>query len=232
MLQREFYHQNSAPWGLERYEDDHPSFASLSLIWASQVAQQLRIACQCKRWGFNSWAEKTPLKKEMVTHSNILAWETSWTEEPGRLQSMALQKRWIWQPLNNNNSLIWSKPKCKPNKMSLGVILNNLQTQTRLWPGIIPLVWVAGLARRVLWFKWEVQKSKIRGKWEVLSEMFWFTLMTLSGTWALHIGIWGPAWAVEAENLLALCSSSELAPSQPVLVVLNKQVNVEEVGEG
>ena len=27
----------------------------------------------------------------MATHSNILAWEISWTEEPGRLQSMGLQ---------------------------------------------------------------------------------------------------------------------------------------------
>jgi len=32
------------------------------------------------------------LEKEMATHSNILAWEISWTEEPGRLQSMGLQR--------------------------------------------------------------------------------------------------------------------------------------------
>ena len=32
------------------------------------------------------------LEKEMATHSNFLAWEIPWTEEPGRLQSMALQK--------------------------------------------------------------------------------------------------------------------------------------------
>ena len=31
------------------------------------------------------------LKKEMVTHSSILAWEIPWTEEPGGLQSMELQ---------------------------------------------------------------------------------------------------------------------------------------------
>ena len=30
----------------------------------------------------------------MVTHSSILAWEIPWTEEPGRLQSMGLQKSW------------------------------------------------------------------------------------------------------------------------------------------
>ena len=33
-----------------------------------------------------------PLEKEMATHSGILAWRISWTEEPGRLQSMASQR--------------------------------------------------------------------------------------------------------------------------------------------
>ena len=28
----------------------------------------------------------------MATHSNILAWRIPWTEEPGRLQSMGLQR--------------------------------------------------------------------------------------------------------------------------------------------
>ena len=33
-----------------------------------------------------------PLKKEMATHSSILAWETPWTEEPGGLQFLASQR--------------------------------------------------------------------------------------------------------------------------------------------
>ena len=33
-----------------------------------------------------------PLEKEMVTHSSVLAWRIQWTEEPGRLQSMRLQR--------------------------------------------------------------------------------------------------------------------------------------------
>ena len=32
------------------------------------------------------------LEKEMATHSRILAWRTPWTQEPGRLQSMGLQR--------------------------------------------------------------------------------------------------------------------------------------------
>ena len=33
-----------------------------------------------------------PLEEEMGTHSGILAWRIPWTEEPGRLQSMGLQR--------------------------------------------------------------------------------------------------------------------------------------------
>jgi len=33
-----------------------------------------------------------PLEKEMTTHSSILAWKIPWTEEPGGLQSMWLQR--------------------------------------------------------------------------------------------------------------------------------------------
>ena len=38
--------------------------------------------------------EEGPLEKEMETHSNILVWEIPWTEEPGGLQSIGLQKSW------------------------------------------------------------------------------------------------------------------------------------------
>ena len=39
-----------------------------------------------------SLGQEDPLEKEMPTHSNILAWEIPWTEEPGGLQSMVLQR--------------------------------------------------------------------------------------------------------------------------------------------
>ena len=35
---------------------------------------------------------KDPLETDMETHSNILAWKIPWTEEPGRIQSMGLQR--------------------------------------------------------------------------------------------------------------------------------------------
>jgi len=32
------------------------------------------------------------LEKELATHYSTLAWKTPWTEEPGKLQSMRLQR--------------------------------------------------------------------------------------------------------------------------------------------
>ena len=32
------------------------------------------------------------LEKEMAIHSSTIAWKIPWTEEPGRLQSMGLQR--------------------------------------------------------------------------------------------------------------------------------------------
>ena len=39
-----------------------------------------------------SLGREDPLEKEMATHLSILAWEISWTEEPGWLQFMELQE--------------------------------------------------------------------------------------------------------------------------------------------
>ena len=39
-----------------------------------------------------SLRREDPLEKEMATHSNILAWNIPWTEEPGWLLSMGLQR--------------------------------------------------------------------------------------------------------------------------------------------
>ena len=36
--------------------------------------------------------QEDPLEEEIATHSRILAWETLWAEELGRLQSMGLQR--------------------------------------------------------------------------------------------------------------------------------------------
>ena len=39
-----------------------------------------------------SLGQEDPLEEGMETHSSILAWKIPWTEEPGGLQSMELQR--------------------------------------------------------------------------------------------------------------------------------------------
>ena len=46
-------------------------------------------ACQCRRCVSGGY---DPLEEAMATHSSILAWRISWTEEPGRLQSTGSQE--------------------------------------------------------------------------------------------------------------------------------------------
>ena len=51
--------------------------------------------CQCRRLNKEAlvptlgWED--PLEEGMATYSSILAWRTSWTEEPGGLQSMGTE---------------------------------------------------------------------------------------------------------------------------------------------
>ena len=39
-----------------------------------------------------SLGQEDPLEKEMATCFSLLAWRISWTEEPGRLQSMGSER--------------------------------------------------------------------------------------------------------------------------------------------
>ena len=51
-------------------------------------------AYQCRRRRRHGLvpAQEDPLEKQMAIHSSTLAWEILWTEEPGGLQSLGLQK--------------------------------------------------------------------------------------------------------------------------------------------
>ena len=39
-----------------------------------------------------SLGQEDPLEKEMAIHSSTIAWKIPWTEEPGKPQSMVLQR--------------------------------------------------------------------------------------------------------------------------------------------
>ena len=79
--------------------------ATFSTLLVSGTLPSLRLPCPTTAkntrpfrgkmpvWGFQgktwvpSLGQKDPLEKETATHSNILAWEIPWIEEPGELQS-------------------------------------------------------------------------------------------------------------------------------------------------
>ena len=42
--------------------------------------------------GVRSLGWEDPLTEQMTAHSSILAWEIPWTEEPGGLRSIGLQR--------------------------------------------------------------------------------------------------------------------------------------------
>ena len=59
---------------------------------ASLVAQVVkRLPAMWDTW-VQSLGQEDPLEREMATHSSTLAWKIPWTKEPGRLQSMGLQR--------------------------------------------------------------------------------------------------------------------------------------------
>ena len=61
-------------------------------VWTSLVAQTVKCLSTMRETRVQSLVWEDPLEKEMATHSSTLAWKIPWTEEPGGLQSMGLQR--------------------------------------------------------------------------------------------------------------------------------------------
>ena len=58
----------------------------------SLVAQMVKRLPTVLETRVQSLGREDLLEKEMATHSSILAWKIPWTEEPGGLQSIGLQR--------------------------------------------------------------------------------------------------------------------------------------------
>ena len=59
---------------------------------SSLVAQKVKNLPVIQENHIGSLGREDSLKKEMATHSSILAWRILWTEEPGGLQPMGSQR--------------------------------------------------------------------------------------------------------------------------------------------
>ena len=60
--------------------------------WLRWFKKKKKSTCNAGDLGsLPSWEDT--LEEDMATHSNILAWETAWTEEPGGFQPMGQRVR-------------------------------------------------------------------------------------------------------------------------------------------
>ena len=80
---------------LQRSKDQLTVMKQPSILWislASLVVQTVKNPPAVWETWVQSLGWDDPLKKGTSTHSSILAWRIPWTEEPGGLQSMGLQR--------------------------------------------------------------------------------------------------------------------------------------------
>ena len=64
----------------------------MPLLVTSLVAQMVKCLPTMRDTWIRSLGWEDPLEKEMATHSSILAWKVPWTEEPGVLLFIGLQR--------------------------------------------------------------------------------------------------------------------------------------------
>jgi len=62
----------------------------------------------------------------MATHSSILAWRTPWTEEPGRVESIKLQR--VGPDLQTKHACKYSLIKKTKNKNQMQVLLGEFSS--------------------------------------------------------------------------------------------------------
>ena len=63
-----------------------------SVLGASLIVQVIKNLPAMWKTLVRSLGQEDPLEKGMATHSSILAWRITWTEEPSGLQPVRLQR--------------------------------------------------------------------------------------------------------------------------------------------
>ena len=92
------------------------------------VVRNLTVMQEMQKW-VRSLGWEDPLKKEMATHSSILACEIPWTEEPGSLQSMGPQRvRHDWACMHVKMSI-----QCFPHSLWLKLSDSHFYKNALFW---------------------------------------------------------------------------------------------------
>ena len=106
--------------------NEHPGLISFRMDWLDLLAVQgalyklklmfLRLYHSWESlnptngviWRYiKQWVKRRTLEEEMATHSSILDWKIPWTEEPGGLQSMELQR--VGQKKKKHTTKSWTR---------------------------------------------------------------------------------------------------------------------------
>ena len=79
-------------WRLVQHRDQLDLKIMKQYLWTSLMAQSVKNPCAMQETQVQSLCQEDSLEKEMAIHSSTIAWKIPRTEEPGRLQSMGLQR--------------------------------------------------------------------------------------------------------------------------------------------
>ena len=71
---------------------EQPSLSEALRRYAKKSTSLIKKLPAMQETWVRSFGQEDPLEKEVTTNSSILAWETPWTEDPVRLQSMVSQR--------------------------------------------------------------------------------------------------------------------------------------------
>ena len=121
---------------------------SFSNAWKWKEKVKNLPAIQETRVQWLGWED--PLEKGMTTHSSILAWEISRTEEPGREQSMGSQRVRHNSATNAFSShKNWTIDSCNSMNEPQRCWKKRFTQKTASW--IIPFIWSSRTGKTNLW---------------------------------------------------------------------------------
>ena len=90
---------------------DQVQHSTRTMRGASLVAQMLKNLPAMQETQVLSLGREDPLEKGISTHSSVLAWKIPWTEEPGGLQSIGLQRvshDWVTNTHTHTTMRTWT----------------------------------------------------------------------------------------------------------------------------
>ena len=163
------------------------------------VAQMVKTPPAMKETQVWSLGWEDPLEKSMATHSSLLVWRIPWTEEPGGLQSVKLQRvRHDWA----SNSFTFTSFY----KWNLDLVLWR-------WPQLCFTCLNSLLHSVYLWFSmWSLQTRCFIIDMSELVSVFWVSVADpdlFPITWADHLGspLWlGPCLSSSVQSCGSDCS--------------------------